>query len=367
MPQYTDGYLAFFGKNPKRIPHWEHISNPAVIELVTGIDPWEKPRTAALKFAELYRIDLGFAAPADDTPIPRPDAEESSHVGEDGGRRVRWGTQYTDVWQHGPGFSSIDEILKWEPLDHLDMTKFNVVQNMDYSGTDDEFYERMLGWLKEPEDKEVVDVISVGFYNTMFMWPLLTFGWELFLELVGGYPEETKRIMASFAEINRKVFRAFARTPDYVNAVVCHDDICMTAGPVCSPKWLGEYVYPYYEEFWDMVKAAGKRVVFMSDGNIDKVADDVAACGADGFVSEPYTDWKTIARKYPNHLVCGEGDNRILSTNDQAQIRKMVDSMVETARTCGGYVMCVGNHIPWDIPAEAVKYYLDYSREVAHR
>lgn len=24
---------------------------------------------------------------------------------------------------------------------------------------------------------------SVAFYNTMFMWPLLTFGWELFLEI----------------------------------------------------------------------------------------------------------------------------------------------------------------------------------------
>ena len=47
---------------------------------------------------------------------------------------------------------------------------------------------------------------SVGFYNTMFMWPLLTFGWELFLETC--LDERFERIMDEFAEINRRVFRA---------------------------------------------------------------------------------------------------------------------------------------------------------------
>ena len=30
-------------------------------------------------------------------------------------------------------------------------------------------------------------------------------------------------------------------------------------------------------------------------------------------------------------------------------------------------MMCIGNHIPWNVPPEAVKQYLDYSNEVAHR
>ena len=105
----------------------------------------------------------------------------------------------------------------------------------------------------------------------------------------------------------------------------------------------------------------------MSDGNIDAVADDVAACGADGFVSEPFSDWKTLARKYPDKLLAGEGDNRILMTNDRDQIAAMVRSMVETAQVCGGYVMCVGNHIPWNVSAEAVESYFRLSAELAHR
>jgi len=40
----------------------------------------------------------------------------------------------------------------------------------------------------------------------------------------------------------------------------------------------------------------------------------------------------------------------------------MVKSMGETARMCGGYMMCIGNHIPWNVPGEAVKRYIEYSR-----
>jgi hypothetical protein len=45
----------------------------------------------------------------------------------------------------------------------------------------------------------------------------------------------------------------------------------------------------------------------------------------------------------------------------------MVESMVETGKMCRGYMMGVGNHIPWNVPPEAVKLYLDLSAELAWR
>ena len=45
----------------------------------------------------------------------------------------------------------------------------------------------------------------------------------------------------------------------------------------------------------------------------------------------------------------------------------MVDSMVETAKMTGGYFMCIGNHIPWNLPPESVKLYLDLCAEKVHR
>lgn len=105
----------------------------------------------------------------------------------------------------------------------------------------------------------------------------------------------------------------------------------------------------------------------MTDGCIDAYADDVFACGASGIVTEPYTDFRTIARKHENCVLAGEGDNRILSRNSPEEIEAMVKKMVETAQMTGGYLMSIGNHIPWNVPPRAVKLYLDLSKELAHR
>ncbi|MEI6504045.1 MAG: uroporphyrinogen decarboxylase family protein, partial [Armatimonadota bacterium] len=192
---------------------------------------------------------------------------------------------------------------------------------------------------------------------------ILTYGWELFLETC--LDPEFDRLMDEFAEISRRVFRALARVP--VNFVTCHDDIATTRGPVCSPAWLRKHVFPRYEEYWSLLKASGKEVLFMADGCVDACVDDVMACGARGIISEPYTDYKRIARRYENCVLAGEGDNRILSGNDPAAIRRMVEQMVETGRMSGGYFMCIGNHLPWNVPGEAIKLYLDLSAELAHR
>jgi uroporphyrinogen-III decarboxylase len=161
------------------------------------------------------------------------------------------------------------------------------------------------------------------------------------------------------------VFKAMSRLP--VNFVVCHDDIVMTRGPVCSPKWMNKYIFPRYEEYWSIVRATGKEVIFMTDGCADAYVDDVIACGARGLVSEPYTDYKAIARKHKDFFLTGEGDNRILSRGNPDEIRAMVDSMLETSRLTGGYMMSIGNHIPWNVPGESVKIYLDLCNELAWR
>ena len=116
-----------------------------------------------------------------------------------------------------------------------------------------------------------------------------------------------------------------------------------------------------------MCRDAGKTVIFIVDGCIDAYVDDVMACGASGIITEPITDFKAIARKHKDCVLAGEGDNRILMRNNPEEIRAMVASMVETAKMTGGYHMCIGNHVPWNLPPEAVKLYLDLSTELAHR
>jgi DNA-binding NarL/FixJ family response regulator len=364
--EYSDRYLAYMGLAPRRIPHWEHWSCPDAETYLTGIDYYDRPRDCRLKLRELYpELELGI--PESNAPIPRPSldlGEHSSTADEVGRHSVRWGDSVTWHWDWGKSFPDVDAVLEWSPLEHADFTDMPVVESRDYSD-EEKLYEsyRRCYPADQGERAPAGSTATVGFYNTMFMWPLLTFGWELFLQAC--LDPRFDRVMAEFAEINRRVFRTFARLP--VNFVVCHDDIVNTRGPVCSPAWMRKHIFPRYEEFWSIVKAAGKEVIFMSDGNMTAYADDVMACGARGIISEPYTDYKAIARKHENCFLAGEGDNRVLTRNDPDEIEAMVRSMVETARMTGGYMMCIGNHIPWNVTPQGIERYLRWSRELAVR
>jgi hypothetical protein len=361
-----DRYMAFMGLAPKRIPHWEHWSCPDAETFVTGVDYYEHPKLCREKMNELYPF-LDLPVPEDDAPVPRPKLgleAETSRLDEHGWRHVRWGDGESSHWDWGKRFSSAEDVFAFSPLAQGDFTDIPVVESRDYRDEERLYQEYRKTFPAEWGDKAPEGMGNmVVFYNTMFMWPLLTFGWELFLETC--LDPRFEGIMDEFAEINRRVFRVFARLP--VNFVLCHDDIVTTRGPVCSPEWMHKYIFPRYEEFWSIVKAAGKEVLFMADGRMDAYADDVFACGARGIISEPYTDYRAIARKHENCFVAGEGDNRTLSRNNRDEIKAMVLGMLETAKMTGGYVMCIGNHIPWNVPPEAVKYYLDLSAEMAGR
>ncbi len=360
---YSDKYMAYMGLAPKNIPHWEHWSNPDAETQLTGIDYYEHPRLCRQKMKELYpQLELGI--PGTDQPKAKPRLGNDMQSSDSVKHTVRWGDSETGTWQHGEAFFKTEnDVFAFSPLAHAaDFVKWpHVVENWDFSSEEKIFESR--GGDKDCTKAEEGSTAMTSFYNTMFMWPLLTFGWELFMQCC--LDERFERIMDEFAQINRRVFRAYARLP--VNFVVCHDDIVTTRGPVCSPAWMNRYIFPRYEEFWGILKAAGKQVIFMADGCMDAYADDVFACGASGIISEPYTDYKAIAKKHQDCFLAGEGDNRILSSGDDRAIKDMVLHMVETAKMTGGYMMCIGNHIPWNVPAQGIKAYLDYSAQYAHR
>jgi hypothetical protein len=352
-------FESFMGQGPKRVPHWEHWANPTAATDITGIDYYEAPRSCLLRLQEIYPF-LHIVIPDNDTPVPRMDEQSDRGHGQ-------WGGSYLESWMQdvaGARFSSREEMLAFSPLEQADFTGWDVVVDGDFS-SEDVIYKRYrrqypAEWGNSaPPGKPV----SVGFYNTMFMWPLNVFGYEHFLDIC--LEPEFERIMDEFAEINRRVFRAFARLP--VNFVTCHDDIVLSSGPVCSPEWMRKYIFPRYEEFWDILKNSGKEVIFMVDGCVDAFTDDVMACGARGIISEPMTDYKAIAQQFRDPFIAGEGDVRILMEGDTSAIRKMVASMVETAKMSGGYMMCIGNHIPHNVPTESIRCYLDLSAEAAFR
>lgn len=358
-------YEAYMGRGGKRILHKEIWACPEAETALTGIDTFDHPKLCRERWNELFP-QLHLSVPKTDEPRSRPKLDGDSSSSDKDAHTVRWNAGTTATFQHGEAFfKTPEEVFAFSPLEHADMREWpHVVNNWDFS-SEEVLYEKFRKsypeeWGDRAPEKSLA---SVGIYNTMFMWPMLTFGWELFLECC--MDERFERIMDEFAELNRRAFRAFARLP--VNFVSCHDDIVMTSGPVCSPEWMHKYIFPRYEEFWAIVIESGKEVFMVVDGCVDAYVDDVMSLGLRGLISEPYTNYKAIAKKYDNPLLAGEGDNRVLMRNKPDEIKAMVKSMAETGRMSGGYMMSIGNHIPWNVPPDAIKRYLDLSDELAWR
>jgi len=364
----ADMFNTFLGKGPRRMQHWENWSCPDAETYITGIDHYDHPRLCALKMQELYP-EIYMHVPETDDPQPRPwmsDGDGTPSADRKGGS-VRWGGGSTSTFIHGEAyFKTPEEVFAFSPLAKGNFNDWgHVVDNGNYSDRE-KFIENSVNYYRKAfnRDKPLPgSAAHASCYNTMFMWPLLCFGWELFLECC--LDEQFERIMDEFAEISRTSVLAMAASP--VNIVHCHDDIMTTRGPVCSPEWMRKYIFPRYEEFFGILNDSGKIVVFTADGNMDAYADDVIACGAKGIRTEPYTDFKALARKHKDIILVGEGDVRVLMRNDDAEIKAMVESMAETGRMSGGYFMGIGNSIVWNAEPEGVKRYLDYSNELAYR
>jgi len=130
---------AFHGQMTDRIPHWEIISCPDAIEYITGIDPWQHPRLAQKALVERYAIDL-YTLPAEDTPLPRP---PNGVVYEDaeGRKTVRWGWDHTWHWDWGHRFKSVEDVLRYQPLEHWDYREMDPI-GIDLSPPEEELARR---------------------------------------------------------------------------------------------------------------------------------------------------------------------------------------------------------------------------------
>jgi len=359
-------YMTQMGKGGKRIIHYEHWSNPDAETYLTGIDYYERPRECRQRLLELYPMLDFLKIPESNAPKKRPTMDLKNLSSNPQNHSVRWGEGESGTYLHGERFFKTEEdVFAFHPLQHPDFTDWHFVNDAwDYS-SEEVLYERFRKdypavW---GDKAPAFSTASCAIYNTMFMWPLLTFGWELFLATC--LEDEFAPVMEEFAELNRREFRAFSRLP--VNFCSCHDDIAITRGPVCSMEWMERYIFSRYEEFWSILREKGITILFTSDGKPDVFVDALYRCGMRGLTTEPYCDFKAVAKKYPDIYLGGEGDNRVLTYGSKEDIRKMVESMAETGKRCGGYFMCIGNHIPWNVPGESIKYYLDYSDKYAWR
>ncbi|MBI4557825.1 MAG: hypothetical protein HY706_09590 [Candidatus Hydrogenedentes bacterium] len=202
-------------------------------------------------------------------------------------------------------------------------------------------------------------VFTAGYYKTIVSGAIEAFGWEMLLTAAAD-SRRFERVLDSIFRLSLHHYEAWARTSAPV--FICHDDMVWTQGPFMDPSFYRAVIFPRYKKLWSVLKAAGKKVLYCSDGDWTLFLDDIADAGADGFIFEPLVPLRTVAERFgkTHCIISSSVDCRTLTFGTRPQIQAQIDATLELAKDCPGFMFAVGNHIPSNVPLENALFFFDY-------
>jgi hypothetical protein len=350
---FDDGWAAIHLEMPPRVPRTEYsaASHWQLVKAVTGIevgpeDPPERKRRASREFMRAWDYDLVWATAIGGGELAAC-RTDMGHAEYAAGGVDRRDTVYCP-------FKDGQEVLEFDPWET-------------YGRKD----QAQLVRLFEDHYRRACEgapfaVNMTGTYVTLVSGLIDIFGWDMLLTAAGLDPVRFGEVANRYASWMQQYFDALAKAE--VPLVMVHDDIVWSSGPFLSPDWYRRYVFPNYRKLFAPLLAAGKKIAYTSDGDYTMFLDDVVDCGADGVVMEPMTDMACFAERYGrSHFFVGNADTRILLSGTRGQIRAEVERCMDIGRSCPGFFMAVGNHIPPNTPVANALYYNEVYEELSRR
>ncbi|MCW4027623.1 MAG: uroporphyrinogen decarboxylase family protein [Candidatus Bathyarchaeota archaeon] len=348
---YDRGLSAIYLEESDRVAQIEYMMHTELISKLYGRDPFEAPSEALAKACEKLDTDMIFWTLQSWNP-----SDEAKEKGETFDIRTDWSTLFPTTWRPAFPVNSIEDVLEYDLEEHVSL--------------DNDVFDDVVAYFEERHSKSQelyrTQVVPGGYYCTLFMWPVLTFGLEWTLKAMYHDPRRFERLLDKFAQISLRDFRAWAQCD--IKVFISHDDICMTEGPMVSPRWLRQHIFPWYKRLWHELKSKGIRVLFCSDGNMTTIADDIADAGADGFIMEPSCDLQLITERYgDDKVLVGNVDLRVLTLGDEEAVSKEVVRCLETSGHCPGYFINVTGSIPDNVPLRNLECYFETFRKYRWR
>lgn len=352
---YQDGRMAMNLEAPARVPRTEYSvqSHWALVSAVTGIEvthesPAELQSKASKAIAgpKHWNFDLSWSTLIGGGELGETRTSMGHAVYAAGG------TDYnTDIHE---AFSTPEQVLAFDPVESLPFVEH------------DEIVKRFEEHYRKNCEANPDSVNMTGIYISCVSGLIDLLGWDMLLLTAGTDPEGFGKFTNRYSEWIGRYFKALAESD--VPVVMIHDDIVWTAGPFIHPDWYRKYVFPNLRKHFQPIRESGKKILFTSDGDYTSFVDDIAECGVDGFVLEPLTDMACIAERYgKTHVFVGNADTRVLLGNDRKAIRSEVERCMNVGKSCPGFFMAVGNHIPSNTPVEAALYYNEVYEELSKR
>jgi len=212
-------------------------------------------------------------------------------------------------------------------------------------------------WLDETRAGSPDQLITGGYYKSIVSGAIQTFGWEMLL-MGASDPDRMEKVFDSFYRFTRFHMEAWAKTDAEV--IIQHDDFVWAGGAFMNPEVYRKVIIPRYAALWKPLKAAGKKVMFCSDGTFTDFAEDVVAAGADALIFEPSNDFAFMAERFGDSTCLGGGcvDCREMAFGSWETVKASMDRTFELARKCRGVILAVGNHISANVSDEMCDRYI---------
>lgn len=339
---YQIGLDAIHLRPTPRLAHTEYCSNAALIRAVTGRSD-ETPETLR-EFMDRWEYDLIWST--DDGPVPWSERGRVTDMGHsdflEGG---------TDRRNPKPSpFRDIEDVLSFDAVAEYGLPDL------------DELVRYYTARYCDARERYPEQVWTGGYYKTIVSGAIEAFGWEMLLQ-AAAYRDRFAKVLDSFYRLTLHHVRAWAQTP--IEAFMCHDDMVWSQGPFMHPGFYRAEIFPRYKALWSVLKQAGKKVIFCSDGQWGMFVDDIVEAGADGLCFEPMVALGPVVARYGQTqcIISSKVDARTLTLGSTAQIRAEIDATLPLAGQCRGFVFAVGNHIPSNVPVENAVFYFEYLRE----
>lgn len=350
---YDNCWAALNMKFAPKVPRTEysaHCYHWDLIKAVSGIDTSVESNRPAAQQAFLKAWDYGFMW---SVMVAR------NYLDEKGGRTTSMG--HAEYANNGADFN---DQIRTPFVDVEDAYALDPVK--EYGVFDQDELVRRFEAHYAANQKVFPGMVTMsGTYITMFSGLIEIFGWDAMLMAMGTEPERFGKVVEGYAEWVGQFFDAYAKTS--IPVMMVHDDLCWTSGPVTSPDWYRQHIFPHIAKNIRKVKEAGKLVIFTSDGTIDAFFDDIVALGVDSVVMEPSSDMAAFAAKHGDKVgFVGGMDCRTLTYGGREDIKREMERIMAWKRY-PGFILATGNHLPANVPVDNALYYNELYERLAWR
>jgi hypothetical protein len=333
-------------KMSSKKPSKETLNHPGLISLASGLNPYRDTKNAYLKAYESLGIDII-------NRVPEENASEPLHPGEvaevGGGYTKSYLGLFDSYTRVKFPFKDVDDFFAAAEID-LDYQK--LITPVPHRLEKLEI-ERKMALLGD------IGLYYYMLYTTLFMWGVEVLGWEVFMLASSLDPVRFReKFLAAAFQKSRAAIELLAGldTP----FVFVHDDLANARGPVFSPKWYDAHIFPKYCELWAPAKKAGKKVIFVADGNMAKLIRPLKETGIDGVMFEnPATDFDLILKEFGDQIFIGGIETGVLTFGSPEEIQKHVSEVHAKVKGIPGFAMSTPGGIHGNIPLINLEAYFD--------